>query len=381
MVVMLKSDSESSEAEVDRRQEGDRREARSSSRMRPSKMILRLPDSSYERGSGLLKRRALLISVAGLFALNGACGAVFSAIELRREMERARDVRAEWDRVLLVTGLIVEDSKHNLTRMDIEWMRSSYRKANSDVEMGCGKCDRAREGSARDGFEGHKTSSICDNETDECHWRFVGAMFFAFTCVTTIGFGDFSPRTHSGKGFVVVVTTFGMAVAFAIFAEIGERIAVAARRVSESHASVVLTAALVAYVFAGGAYFHGLGLLDDPENPDVLVGAYFCFVSISTLGLGDVLPRIATFSLLSTYAYTVLGIALLSATMHANAKLGAVTELAGDLAEVRSRRRRASSNLSFLRTDSDPRGLRSDSAARIDVEGNARRSSDPTPTP
>jgi len=59
----------------------------------------------------------------------------------------------------------------------------------------------------------------------------------------------------------------------------------------------------------------------------------------------------------------------------------AVTELAGDLAEVRSRRRRASLNLSFLRTDSDPRGLRSDSAARIDVEGNARRSSDPTPTP
>ena len=146
MVVMLKSDSESPEAEVDRRQEGDRREARSSSRMRPSKMILRLPDSSYERSSGLLKRRVLLISVAGLFALNGACGAVFSAIELRREMERARDVRAEWDRVLLITG----SSKHNLTRMDIEWMRSTYRKANSDVEMGCGKCDRAREGSARD---------------------------------------------------------------------------------------------------------------------------------------------------------------------------------------------------------------------------------------
>jgi len=235
-------------------------------------------------------------------------------------MERARDVRAEWDRVLLITG----SSKHNLTRMDIEWMRSTYRKANNDVEMGCGKCDYAREGSARDGFEGQKTSSICDNETDECHWRFVGAMFFAFTCVTTIGFGDFSPRTHSGKGFVVVVTSFGMAVAFAIFAEIGERIAVAARRVSKSHASVVLTAALVAYVFAGGAYFHGLGLLDDPENPDVLVGAYFCFVSISTLGLGDVLPRIATFPLLSTYAYTVLGIALASATMHANAKLGAV---------------------------------------------------------
>lgn len=147
-------------------------------------------------------------------------------------------------------------------------------------------------------------------------------MYFAFTLYTVVGFGDFAPRTAGGKALVVGCTIFGMVVAFALVAEIGARLLDAAStiRAVRDWPAAVFASLFAAYVLAGGAYFHGLGLLQDSAS--VWDGAYYCFVAVSTLGLGDKVPRVTALPLLSTYVYTIFGIALASASIHAMAEVG-----------------------------------------------------------
>jgi voltage-gated potassium channel Kch len=43
-------------------------------------------------------------------------------------------------------------------------------------------------------------------------WRYIDALYFSTTTLTTIGFGDFTPKTDIGKFFTVVYALTGIGV-------------------------------------------------------------------------------------------------------------------------------------------------------------------------
>lgn len=305
------------------------------------------------------RKRWIVISLIGLFIFNVAVAAGFRALEMPVEMRAARSFRFEAKR--LERLMAVAEPR------DVEYLEFLYR-ASTSVDTRCGLCAEGADAlaafkNAMMGSAGNATTDvspatmtaalgeICVGEDDHCAWRFVGSAYFAFTCYTTIGYGNFAPATPGGKCLVVLTTFFGMVVAFGLFGVIGERILGEVRRLRglSDHPGAVLACAFLAYLAVGAAFFYGFDLLQGDST--FLDAAYFCFVAVSTLGLGDVLPRTAAFPLLATFVYTVLGIALASASVYAVSEPSADAD---DMAPERSSLGKF--NLHSPRTPPDPAG-------------------------
>ena len=105
----------------------------------------------------------------------------------------------------------------------------------------------------------------------------------------------------------------GMIAAFPFFAAIGAILLILLNKLPITHTQmgVILVLALSLWFFLGALYFWQLDLIvGSPEYWTVL---YWCFVTLSTLGLGDYTPKTSrALSVVSFYVYVVGGIYLLS---------------------------------------------------------------------
>ena len=54
-----------------------------------------------------------------------------------------------------------------------------------------------------EGWNGHES----ENKTQ---WTFTGSLFYSIICITTIGYGDQTPKTASGKVVTIVYAILGM---------------------------------------------------------------------------------------------------------------------------------------------------------------------------
>jgi len=104
-----------------------------------------------------------------------------------------------------------------------------------------------------------------------------------------------------------------MIAAFPFFAAIGAILLILLNILPITHTQmgVILVLALSLWFFLGALYFWQLDLIvGSPEYWTVL---YWCFVTLSTLGLGDYTPKTSrALSVVSFYVYVVGGISLLS---------------------------------------------------------------------
>ena len=104
-----------------------------------------------------------------------------------------------------------------------------------------------------------------------------------------------------------------MIAAFPFFAAIGAILLILLNKLPITHTQmgVILVLALSLWFFLGALYFWQLDLIvGSPEYCTVL---YWCFVTLSTLGLGDYTPKTSrALSVVSFYVYVVGGISLLS---------------------------------------------------------------------
>ena len=105
----------------------------------------------------------------------------------------------------------------------------------------------------------------------------------------------------------------GMIAAFPFFAAIGAILLILLNKLPITHTQmgVILLLTLSLWFFLGALYFWQLDLIvGSPEYWTVL---YWCFVTLSTLGLGDYTPKTSrALSVVSFYVYVVGGISLLS---------------------------------------------------------------------
>ena len=67
-------------------------------------------------------------------------------------------------------------------------------------------------------------------------WDFVGACFFCFTAATTIGYGNYTPRTNGGKAFLIFYALVAIPACLTAFSEVSDRaLEMLARRFRDRH--------------------------------------------------------------------------------------------------------------------------------------------------
>lgn len=156
--------------------------------------------------------------------------------------------------------------------------------------------------------------SAIANLTVEPNWSFGQAVFFSGTVLTTIGYGHVSPLSPGGKVFCIFYALFGIPITLVMISACVERlllltnklydrmrssslfasrgggvgggndnssIAVNYKLLTYTHLVIVSSFVFVVFFLIPAAVFSSI------ENEwNYLDGLYYCFISLSTIGLG-----------------------------------------------------------------------------------------------
>uniref|UniRef100_A0A7S2DFV6 Potassium channel domain-containing protein n=1 Tax=Octactis speculum TaxID=3111310 RepID=A0A7S2DFV6_9STRA len=133
------------------------------------------------------------------------------------------------------------------------------------------------------------------------HWTIDEALYFTTVTLTTVGYGDFAPKTDGGKLFTIIFIFLGLSVVFQIFSEIASLALAAAEAAtmkaaddnpddnSDPHfAKVAMSVGMILFfVFLSSFFFYfNEEFLQDGEK-DFLNAFYWSFVTVTTVGYGD----------------------------------------------------------------------------------------------
>lgn len=149
--------------------------------------------------------------------------------------------------------------------------------------------------------------SAIDNLRVEPNWSFGQAVFFSGTVLTTIGYGHVSPLSPVGKIFCIIFALFGIPLTLVMISACVERLLIVSNNIYErmkkmdiflatntttnmslltyTHLWFVFTFVLVLFFLVPAAVFSSI-------EPDwgYLDALYYCFISLTTIGLGDFIP-------------------------------------------------------------------------------------------
>ncbi|XP_012512597.1 PREDICTED: potassium channel subfamily K member 6 [Propithecus coquereli] len=132
-------------------------------------------------------------------------------------------------------------------------------------------------------------------------WDFASALFFASTLVTTVGYGYTTPLTDAGKAFSIAFALLGVPTTMLLLTASAQRLSLLLahaplswlsarwgwerRRAARWHVLALLGLTVVVCFLVPAAIFAHL-----EEAWSFLDAFYFCFISLSTIGLGDYVP-------------------------------------------------------------------------------------------
>lgn len=148
----------------------------------------------------------------------------------------------------------------------------------------------------------HGVSPAIKNVSDIPNWGYDGSFFFAGALITTIGYGNIAPISLGGKVFCVVYALFGIPMTAIMLTAIVERLLVLADRVEKFlsrtctvkgipltylrflHLVLIMLVVVLTVLFLPALLFMHL------EGWNYFEAFYFCFISLTTIGLGDFVP-------------------------------------------------------------------------------------------
>ncbi|XP_075032602.1 potassium channel subfamily K member 1 [Mixophyes fleayi] len=143
--------------------------------------------------------------------------------------------------------------------------------------------------------------SILNNASGNWNWDFTSSLFFASTVLSTTGYGHTVPLSDGGKVFCIIFSVIGIPFTLLLFTALVQRIIIYVTRqpilyihlhwgfpkhiVAIVHALVLGFLVVTCFFFIPAAAF---SILEEEWN--FLESFYFCFISLSTIGLGDYVP-------------------------------------------------------------------------------------------
>lgn len=163
-------------------------------------------------------------------------------------------------------------------------------------------------------------------------WEFSGAFYFSLTVITTIGYGHSTPQTDSGKIFCMAYALCGIPLCLVMFQSVGERlntfVTYVLRQIKKcfkfkntevSQTNLILVAGNLSVVVltAGAAVFSKF------EQWEYLDALYYCFITLTTIGFGDLVALQKNGDLQNNHPYVAFslifilcGLTVISAAMN-----------------------------------------------------------------
>ncbi|XP_031159946.1 potassium channel subfamily K member 6 [Sander lucioperca] len=142
--------------------------------------------------------------------------------------------------------------------------------------------------------------SVLKNSSVNSNWDLTSSMFFANTLVTTVGYGQSTPLSDTGKAFSIFYALIGVPFTMLVLTACVQRImcplvlapvrllqrsGMEPRPATFVHFLLLLLVVVLCFFVVPAAVFSSVEL-----SWSFLDGIYFCFISLCTIGLGDFVP-------------------------------------------------------------------------------------------
>ncbi|XP_061120134.1 potassium channel subfamily K member 1-like isoform X2 [Syngnathus typhle] len=209
---------------------------------------------------------ALLVVTYGVYLLIGA--GIFSGIELPYEVQ---------------------------LRDELEASRRDFLANNTCVS------DASLQQLLARALEAHNYGVSIVGKSRRRNWDFMSSLFFTSTVLTTTGYGHTVPLSDEGKAFCIFYSIVGIPFTLFLLSVLVQRImvvvthrplahfphrwAVSKAKFAVAHVAVLAVVMFLAVLFIPAWIFYGL-----EEDWNFLESLYFCFISLTTIGLGDYVP-------------------------------------------------------------------------------------------
>ncbi|XP_020823818.1 potassium channel subfamily K member 7 [Phascolarctos cinereus] len=179
--------------------------------------------------------------------------------------------------------------------------------------------------------------SALGNATEPENWDFASALFFAVSILTTTGYGHTALLSDGGKAFCVGFAGLGLPAGLVLATVLHQHLlrplhslAIwAAARCGLAPARVPWLQASLLSLTVGAIFvlLPTLVLWSQEDGWSLLNACYFCFMSLSTIGLGDMVPgqdrhpALYWLSQLALICYLLLGLLTLLLTLETVSEL------------------------------------------------------------
>ncbi|XP_010135087.1 PREDICTED: potassium channel subfamily K member 17, partial [Buceros rhinoceros silvestris] len=133
------------------------------------------------------------------------------------------------------------------------------------------------------------------NTTSLGRWDFSGSFFFSISAITTIGYGNLSPSTATGRIFCILFALFGIPLNLVLLNEIGQLILLGVQHSAhyleelfhwQKKTSLLIKTCVLVTGFLLFLLLPPL-LFSDKEGWSYEEGFYYSFITLSTIGFGD----------------------------------------------------------------------------------------------
>ncbi|XP_036621198.1 potassium channel subfamily K member 7 [Trichosurus vulpecula] len=187
--------------------------------------------------------------------------------------------------------------------------------------------------------------SALGNATEPENWDFASALFFAVSVLTTTGYGHRALLSDGGKAFCVGFAGLGLPAGLVLVAVLHQHllrplrclVSWVATRCGLAPARIPWLQASLLNLMVGAIFvlLPALVLWSQEDHWSLLDACYFCFMSLSTIGLGDLVPgqdrhpALYWLSQLAVICYLLLGLLALLLTLETVSELKEIQAVIG----------------------------------------------------